>query len=111
MLTDERPQDQKVLLQRTLFGSIEALANVLALTNPVSFGRTTRIRRLVSALAEPGLKLPLVDRYLISAEKGGVRPIIVLNKSDLVDLAPYQWVIGLYTRRVHRRAIDQGRDG
>ena len=53
---------------------------------------------IVSALAEPGLKLPLVDRYLISAEKGGVRPIIVLNKSDLVDLAPYQWVIGLYTQ-------------
>lgn len=53
---------------------------------------------IVSALAEPGLKLPLIDRYLISAEKGGVRPVIVLNKSDLVDLAPYQWVIGLYTQ-------------
>jgi ribosome biogenesis GTPase len=53
---------------------------------------------IVSALAEPGLKLPLIDRYLISAEKGGVRPIIVLNKSDLVDLAPYQWVVGLYTQ-------------
>ena len=44
--------DQKVLLQRTLHGSIEALANVLALTNPVSFGRATRIRRQVAALAE-----------------------------------------------------------
>ena len=53
---------------------------------------------IVSALAEPGLKLPLIDRYLISAEKGGVRPIILLNKADLVDLAPYQWVIGLYTQ-------------
>ncbi|WP_435019670.1 ribosome small subunit-dependent GTPase A [Tundrisphaera sp. TA3] len=53
---------------------------------------------IVSALSEPGLKLPLVDRYLISAEKGGVRPIILLNKSDLVDLADYQWIIGLYTQ-------------
>jgi len=53
---------------------------------------------IVSAFEEPGLKLPLVDRYLISAETGGVRPIIVLNKSDLVDLAPYQWVVGLYTQ-------------
>ena len=42
---------------------------------------------IVSALDEPGLKLPLVDRYLISAETAGVRPIIVLNKADLVDLA------------------------
>jgi ribosome biogenesis GTPase len=53
---------------------------------------------IVSAFAEPGLKLPLVDRYLISAEKGGVSPIIVLNKADLVDLADYQWVIGLYSQ-------------
>ncbi len=54
--------DQKVLLQRTLHGSIEALANVLALTNPVSFGRATRIRRLVSALAE---KVGLAERWAV----------------------------------------------
>ena len=53
---------------------------------------------IVSAFAEPELKLPLIDRYLISAEKGGVRPIIVLNKADLVDLAAYQWVFGLYAQ-------------
>lgn len=53
---------------------------------------------IVSAFEEPGLKLPLIDRYLISAETGGVRPVIVLNKIDLVDPAPYQWVIGLYTQ-------------
>ncbi|MHC5543509.1 ribosome small subunit-dependent GTPase A, partial [Singulisphaera rosea] len=53
---------------------------------------------IVSAFEEPGLKLPLIDRYLISAETGGVRPVIVLNKADLVDLAPYQWIIGLYTQ-------------
>lgn len=53
---------------------------------------------IVSAFEEPGLKLPLIDRYLISAETGGVRPIIVLNKADLVDLAHYQWVVGLYTQ-------------
>ena len=53
---------------------------------------------IVSALEEPGLKPPLIDRYLISAEAGGARPIIVLNKTDLVDLADYQWVIGLYSQ-------------
>jgi ribosome biogenesis GTPase len=51
---------------------------------------------IVSSFAEPELKLPLIDRYLISAEKGGVRPVIVLNKADLVPLAEYQWVFGLY---------------
>lgn len=53
---------------------------------------------IVAALVEPELKLPLIDRYLISAEKGGVRPVVVLNKADLVDPADYQWVIGLYTQ-------------
>lgn len=53
---------------------------------------------IVSALAEPELKLGFIDRYIISAESGGVRPVIVLNKADLVDLARYQWVIGLYAQ-------------
>jgi ribosome biogenesis GTPase len=53
---------------------------------------------IVSAFEQPGLKLPLIDRYLISAERGGVRPVIVLNKADLVDLAAYQWVLGLYSQ-------------
>jgi ribosome biogenesis GTPase len=53
---------------------------------------------IVSAFEQPSLKLPLIDRYLISAEKGGVRPLIVLNKADLVDLAEYQWVLGLYSQ-------------
>lgn len=52
--------DQKVLLQQTLHGSIEALANVLALTNPVSFGRAARIRRQVTHLAE---RLGLAERW------------------------------------------------
>ena len=52
---------------------------------------------IVSAFDEPGLKLPLIDRYLISAEMGGVRPIVILNKADLVDTSLDQWVVGLYT--------------
>jgi ribosome biogenesis GTPase / thiamine phosphate phosphatase len=66
---------------------------------------------IVSALAEPGLKLPLIDRYLISAEKGGVRPIILLNKADLVDIAPYQWVIGLYTQLGYETIATSAADG
>jgi ribosome biogenesis GTPase len=66
---------------------------------------------IVSALAEPGLKLPLIDRYLISAEKGGVRPVIVLNKVDLVDLADYQWVVGLYTQLGYETIPTSAADG
>jgi ribosome biogenesis GTPase len=66
---------------------------------------------IVSALAEPGLKLPLIDRYLISAETGGVRPVIVLNKADLVDPSLYQWVIGLYTQIGYETILTSAVDG
>jgi ribosome biogenesis GTPase len=66
---------------------------------------------IVSAFEQPGLKLPLIDRYLISAEKGGVAPIIVLNKSDLVDLAAYQWVFGLYAQLGYEILATSASDG
>lgn len=53
---------------------------------------------LVASLAEPVLKPHLVDRYLVSAEKGQLRPIICFNKADLVDLVNYQWLIGMYSQ-------------
>ena len=66
---------------------------------------------IVSALQEPGLKLPLIDRYLISAEIGGVRPVIVLNKADLVNPADYQWVIGLYAQLGYETVLASAADG
>jgi ribosome biogenesis GTPase len=66
---------------------------------------------IVSAFAEPGLKLGLIDRYLVSAEIGGVRPVIVLNKSDLVDLAAHQWVIGLYALLGYETLVTSACDG
>lgn len=66
---------------------------------------------IVSAIEAPGVKLPLIDRYLISAEKGGVRPIIVLNKIDLADLADYQWIIGLYAQLGYETVATSAADG
>lgn len=66
---------------------------------------------IVSAIEAPGLKLPLIDRYLISAERGGVRPIVILNKSDLADLADYQWVVGLYTQLGYETLATSAADG
>jgi ribosome biogenesis GTPase len=66
---------------------------------------------VVSAFEEPGLKLNLIDRYLVSAEIGGVRPVVVLNKADLVDLAAYQWVIGLYVQLGYETIVTSATDG
>src|SRR5205814_272985 len=51
---------------------------------------------IVMALKEPDLKLHLIDRYLASAEQGGIQPLICLNKADLVDPGPCQPIIGMY---------------
>src|SRR5262249_35692135 len=66
---------------------------------------------IVSALAEPALKLGLIDRYLVSAEIGRVGAVIILNKADLVDLARYQWVMGLYAQLGYEVVITSACDG
>jgi ribosome biogenesis GTPase / thiamine phosphate phosphatase len=53
---------------------------------------------IVASASEPTLKPALIDRFLVSAAKGGVRAVIVLNKCDLIDLADLQPIIGLYAR-------------
>jgi len=53
---------ERVLLEQTLHGSIEALTDVLALTNPVSFGRAIRIKQVVSELAT---RLAMPERWQV----------------------------------------------
>lgn len=53
---------ERVLLEQTLRGSIDALTEVLALANPAAFGRAGRIKELVSKLAD-ALALALEDRW------------------------------------------------
>ena len=50
------------------------------------------------ALAEPALKPHLIDRYLASAEQGGIAPLLCLNKADLVDPVEFQPVVGFYSQ-------------
>jgi ribosome biogenesis GTPase len=52
----------------------------------------------VVSLVEPELKPHLIDRYLASAAKGAVRPILCLNKIDRVDPVDYQPLVGLYSQ-------------
>ncbi|MBI1349290.1 ribosome small subunit-dependent GTPase A [bacterium] len=53
---------------------------------------------IVVSLSQPHLKPALIDRFLISAAKGGVAAIICLNKCDLVNLVEFQPIIGLYSQ-------------
>ena len=40
---------------------------------------------IVSSVAEPKLKPHLIDRYLVAAHKGNLRPVVCLNKIDLAE--------------------------
>ena len=52
----------------------------------------------VVSLVEPDLKPHLIDRYLASAEQGGIRPVLCLNKTDRVECADYQPLVGFYSQ-------------
>jgi ribosome biogenesis GTPase / thiamine phosphate phosphatase len=53
---------------------------------------------IVVSLVEPELKPHLIDRFLSSAIQGEIRPLLCLNKSDLVEPADYQPLVGFYNQ-------------
>ncbi|NOZ39685.1 MAG: ribosome small subunit-dependent GTPase A [Planctomycetes bacterium] len=57
---------------------------------------------IVASAAEPRLKPNLIDRYLITAEKAGIEPILCINKVDLVDPAHLQPLVGVYSQLGYR---------
>ncbi len=53
---------------------------------------------IVVSLVEPMLKPHLIDRYVATAERGNLNPIIVLNKIDLADRVALQPLVGAYSQ-------------
>jgi len=53
---------------------------------------------IVTSAAEPRLKPNLIDRLLVTAEKGGIRPILCINKIDLVEPADLMPLLGVYAQ-------------
>jgi ribosome biogenesis GTPase len=53
---------------------------------------------IVTSAAEPRLKPNLIDRFLVSAEKAGIRPVICINKIDLVNPADLLPLVGVYSQ-------------
>jgi ribosome biogenesis GTPase len=51
---------------------------------------------IIASAAEPDLKPNLIDRLILTAEQSGVRPVICINKIDLIDPAALQPLVGVY---------------
>ena len=66
---------------------------------------------IVTSAAEPTLKPSLIDRFLLSAEQCGLKPVVVINKCDLVDTSEFQPILGAYASlgyRVLLTSADRG---
>ncbi len=57
---------------------------------------------IVTSAAQPRLKPNLLDRYLVTAEKTRIEPIICINKVDLVNRADLEPLIGVYSQLGYR---------
>lgn len=53
---------------------------------------------IVASAAEPRIKPGLVDRYLVTCERTGIRPIIGVNKIDLVAPADLMPLVGVWAQ-------------
>jgi ribosome biogenesis GTPase len=53
---------------------------------------------IVVSLVEPDLKPHLIDRFVASALKGDIQPVLCLNKVDRVEPIDYQPLIGFYNQ-------------
>ena len=57
---------------------------------------------IVTSAAQPRLKPNLIDRLLVTAEKTRVRPVVCINKVDLVDPVSLQPIVGVYSQMGYR---------
>jgi ribosome biogenesis GTPase len=57
---------------------------------------------IVGSAAEPYLKPNLIDRFLVCAHQAGLRPLVCINKIDLVDPASLAPLVGVYSQMGYR---------
>lgn len=53
---------------------------------------------IVVSAAQPDLKPGLIDRFLLTAERFEIRPVICINKVDLVDQTTLQPIAGVFAQ-------------
>ncbi|MEM6329981.1 MAG: ribosome small subunit-dependent GTPase A [Planctomycetota bacterium] len=66
---------------------------------------------IVTSAAEPRLKPNLIDRYLVTCERTGIRPVIVINKVDLIEPADLMPLVGVYAQLGYRVALASAGSG
>ncbi|MHB1036277.1 MAG: ribosome small subunit-dependent GTPase A [Pirellulales bacterium] len=97
--TIERIEPRRGVLSRTVRGRQHILvANVDQLL-------------IVGSAAEPRLKPNLIDRLLVSAERSRIRPLVIINKADLVDAGSLEPLVGVYSQMGYRVLLLSAKTG
>jgi ribosome biogenesis GTPase len=66
---------------------------------------------IVGSAAQPDLKPALIDRLIVAAESAGMRPVVCLNKADLVPAARLVPLAGVFARMGYPVVICSTRTG
>jgi ribosome biogenesis GTPase len=66
---------------------------------------------IIGSAAEPDIKPHLIDRFLVTAEKTRIPPVICINKIDLVDPASLQPLVGVYGQMGYRVLLVSAKTG
>jgi ribosome biogenesis GTPase len=53
---------------------------------------------IIVSASRPAFKPNLIDRMILTAEQTGVKPIICINKVDLIEMSELQPIIGVYAQ-------------
>lgn len=66
---------------------------------------------IVTSAAQPRLKPGLLDRYLVTAERADIEPILCINKVDLVERGDLQPLVGVYSQLGYRVVLLSATEG
>lgn len=66
---------------------------------------------VITSAAEPDLKPNLIDRFLVTAEKAGIRPVICVNKVDLVPVDNLQPLVGVFGQMGYETLLVSAKSG
>lgn len=66
---------------------------------------------IVASAVQPKLKPALIDRFLLTAEACNVKPVLVINKIDLVDATDLQPLVGVFASLGYRVLLTSAETG
>jgi len=85
VLFEKNTEDEGLIVQVEPRQSVLSRADNLSRRKEQLIAANIDLVLITVSVVEPALKPFLVDRYIIAAEKGGMTPIIIVNKIDLLE--------------------------